>query len=148
MKTIVSMNEVELLGAAYDLADAVEKFMKTTDLASIRKNLPEIPEDATDKEKEALYKVQWKKNVKAMFHRCMKEQPEATCELLHCLVIPEHKKVIVEDEDGEEIEKELPELESLTGLDYLSALSEIISAPGLIDTFFKLVKSALENFGD
>ena len=129
MKTIISLPAEQLLVAAYDTAEAVEEFMHETELAELRKVMPEIPEGASGEETEAAYKAQWRKNVKAMVRRCLKERPEATVKVLRCLVIPE---------DGEE----------LNGFGLLAGAMEILNAPQVLEIFFKSVRLALETFDD
>ena len=60
----------------------LEKWLKDTDIINIRKNLPELPENVTDDEKDELMRKQAQANLSAMFDAIFDEHPDETIELL------------------------------------------------------------------
>lgn len=60
----------------------LEKWLKDTDIINIRKNLPELPENVTDDERDELMRKQAQANLSAMFDAIFDEHPDETIELL------------------------------------------------------------------
>lgn len=129
MKTIASLKGPEFLRACNRTRHAVSDFLTETKVLDIRKIMPIIPKDATEKRKKELFEKQSKKNISAMLDRVLDEYPEETYNLLCTLIIPD---------DGEELD----------GIDIITAGLELITAPKVMDFLFKLTKSAQTIMGD
>lgn len=64
---------------------AVEHWLTETDIMSIRKTQPVIPQDASEEEVKKILQEQALKNLSAMFDAIMDEHPKETVELLGLL---------------------------------------------------------------
>ena len=130
MRTIATLNGPEFLRACNRVRHAVADFLAETDVLTIRKILPEIPEDATDEEKKLLLQKQGRKNFGAMLDRLLDEKPEATYKLLCTLIIP--------DTPGQEPD----------GMDLITAGLDLVCAPKVMDFFIRSAKLAEQTMAD
>ena len=63
----------------------VEKWLTDTDVMNIRKNLPDIPDDASDEERKKMLTDQGMKNASAIFDSIFDEHPDETITLIALL---------------------------------------------------------------
>lgn len=71
----------------------VEKWLTDTDIMNIRKNLPDIPDDADEEKRKELMTEQGMKNASAMFDAIFDEHPDETIELIELLCFVSEKEI-------------------------------------------------------
>lgn len=84
-KNLTNCNLKEFMTQTRLIKHYVEKWLKDTDIMNIRKNLPEIPDDASDEERKELLTEQGMKNASAIFDVILDEHPDETVELIALL---------------------------------------------------------------
>lgn len=84
-KNLTNCNLKEFMTQTRLIKHYVEKWLKDTDIMNIRKNLPEIPDDASDEERKELLTEQGMKNASAIFDAILDEHPDETTELIALL---------------------------------------------------------------
>ena len=84
-KNLTNCNLREFVTQTRLIKHKVEKWLTDTDIMNIRKNLPDIPDDADDEERKKLLTEQGMKNASAMFDAIFDEHPNETVELLALL---------------------------------------------------------------
>ena len=91
MKTLANCKPSEFLRQTNRARKCAERWMEATDIASIRKRLPELNDDMTDEEKQAALEKQVKANMSAILDEALEKHPDETLELLAlvCFVEPE-----------------------------------------------------------
>lgn len=123
MKTLANCNPKEFLVQTNKIRKSVANWLSLTKVLEIRKNLPEIPKDATPEEKKKALSEQISKNAAAILDSVLEEHPEETAELLGllCFVDPD-------------------DLENHKMTEFLGAFSEIINCPEVIGFFTSLMQ--------
>lgn len=123
MKTLANCKPREFIRQTARIRHAVEKWLTLTDIANIRKRLPEYPEGASKAEKGKLLEEQARRNVDAILDAIMDEHPDETIELLGmmCFVEPEH-------------------IDDHTVSEYLGALSDMIEDKEVLRFFTSFMK--------
>lgn len=112
MRFIAELKDEELLPLAYDISDDVSKFMKTTNVLEIRKNLPPEGISATE---------QGRQNIKDMLKVICKDYPKETANILHKLWVL----------DNGETEDDIP--------NFVVSLSKLLNERWLIDFFISVM---------
>lgn len=128
MKTLANCSPREFLVQSNRIRKAVSKWLTLTKLLEIRKNLPKLPENATQEEREAAAAEQIQSNARAMLDSILDEHPEETAELLGLLCF-------VEPDD----------LDNHPMTEFFGAISEILNSKEIIDFFTSLVNLGSEN---
>lgn len=135
LKTLATCKPSEFLVQTNKVRKSAEKWLKITDFANIRKEVPDlktVPSDATDEERQQidaenakLMKEQSRKNFSKMLDAVMEEHPEETLELLAlcCFVDPKH-------------------VDDYPVSAYLSAFAEIMNDEDTLGFFTSLVQLA------
>lgn len=81
-KNLANCNLKEFFTQTTLIKHHVEKWLTETDIMNIRRNLPDIPEDATEEEKKKLLQDQGMANLSAMFNAIFDEHPDDTMILI------------------------------------------------------------------
>lgn len=102
-KNLANCDPIEFMGQAYRIKECAEKWMKATDILSIRSKKVEgleiINSDMSEEEagkirekNKALVSAQARKNFSEIFNSVFRDHPKETVELLGliCFVEPEH----------------------------------------------------------
>lgn len=84
-KNLTNCNLREFMVQTRLIKHYAEKWLNDTDIMNIRKNLPDIPEDADDEERKRLLTEQGMKNASAMFDAIFDEHPDETIQLIAML---------------------------------------------------------------
>lgn len=126
IKSLANCKPTEFARQTNKIRHYVEKWVKLTQVGEIRKHLPEIPEGATEEEKNALIKEQNFKNFSEMLDKALEEHPEETIGVLAmCCFIPP------EQADEQPIDL------------YFEVLSDLIESKAVTRFFILLVKLGL-----
>lgn len=128
MKNIANCNPVEFLVQTNKIRKRVKEWLDLTKVLDIRKNKPDIKEDASDEEKKAAINKQVKENLNGMLDKILDEYPKETAELLGLLCF-------IEPED----------LENHKASELFSAAAEIMNSQEVIDFFYSLAKLGVTN---
>ncbi len=127
VKSIANCKPSEFLRQTNAIRHYVEKWIKATDIAEIRKRLPEIPAGATDEEKKELMAKQSRENFSAMLDAALDEHPEETLGVLAlCCFLP------VEQADDYPMEH------------YIEALADLMESEAVMRFFTSLVRLGLK----
>lgn len=127
VKSIANCKPSEFLRQTNMIRHYVEKWIKATDIAAIRKRLPEIPEGATDEEKKELTAKQSRENFSAMLDSALEQHPDETLGVLAlCCFIP------VEQADDYPMEH------------YIEALADLMESEAVMRFFTSLVRLGLK----
>lgn len=84
-KNLTNCNLKEFMTQTRLIKHHVEKWLTDTDIMNIRKNLPDIPDDASDEERKELLTEQGMKNASAIFDSIFDEHPDETITLIALL---------------------------------------------------------------
>ena len=84
-KNLTNCNLREFMVQTRLIKHYAEKWLNDTDIMNIRKNLPDIPDDADDEERKRLLTEQGMKNASAMFDAIFDEHPDETIQLIAML---------------------------------------------------------------
>lgn len=126
IKSLANCKPTEFARQTNKIRHYVEKWVKLTQVGEIRKHLPEIPEGATEEEKNALIKEQNFKNFSEMLDKALDEHPEETIGVLAmCCFIPPEKA----DEQPIDL--------------YFEVLSDLIESKAVTRFFISLAKLGL-----
>ena len=92
MKNLANCKPSEFLRQTNLIRKAVSKWLTDTDIASIRRRMPDIPDTATDEEKQEAIQKQARENFGVIMDVILDEYPDETLELLAlmCFVEPDH----------------------------------------------------------
>lgn len=128
MKTLATCTPREFLKQTAKIRHKAANWLDITKILDIRKNVPEIPKEATFEERQQLIQGQAKKNLSKILDSILDEHPDETLELLGlmCFVEPE-------DVDNYSVEF------------YLDAVSELLSNKAVIRFFTSLVQLGQTN---
>lgn len=91
MKNLANCKPSEFLAQTNKIRKSVSKWLTATDIANIRKRMPELPEDVAEDDRKEAFAKQAKENLSAILDAILDEHPEETLELmaLLCFVEPE-----------------------------------------------------------
>lgn len=84
-KNLTNCNLREFMIQTRLIKHHVEKWLTDTDVMNIRKNLPDIPDDASDEERKKMLTDQGMKNASAIFDSIFDEHPDETITLIALL---------------------------------------------------------------
>jgi len=123
MKNLANCSPREFLKQSVLIRHAVEKWLTVTDIANIRKRIPNVPDTATPEERKTAYSEQAKKNAVAILDAIMEDHPDETVSLLAlcCFIDPN-------DVDKYPISE------------YMGAVSEMIENENVLRFFTSLLK--------
>lgn len=123
MKTLATCTPREFLRQTARIRHKVADWLDVTKILEIRKNVPDIPKDATEAERQALIQKQVKSNLSKILDAILDEHPDETLDLLAlmCFIEPE-------DVDNYSVEF------------YFDALAELLSNKAVIRFFTSLVQ--------
>lgn len=123
MKNLANCKPSEFLKQTNRIRKSVSKWLADTGVLSIRKRMPNIPDDATDEERKKAIEGQAQKNLSAMLDSILDEHPDETLELLAllCFVEPEN----VDDYEMTE---------------YLTSFNELINNKAVLSFFTSLMQ--------
>ena len=93
MKTLANCKPSEFLAQTNKIRKSVSKWLTATDIANIRKRMPELPEDVGEKDRKEAFAKQAKENLSAILDAILDEHPEETLELMALLCFVEPKDV-------------------------------------------------------
>jgi len=123
MKTLANCTPREFLRQTAKIRHVAANWMDATKILEIRKEKPNIPEDATFEERKAAIQEQTKKNLSKMLDAILDEHPDETLDLLALACFIEPKDV-----DNHPVTF------------YLEAIAELISNEAVIRFFASLVQ--------
>lgn len=125
MKNLANCTPREFLAQTVRIKKAASEWLTATDIANIRKRSPEITGDMTVEQKKEAWKKQSYENLSAMFDEMAEKHPEETLELMAmmCFVEPEH-------------------IDDHPMMEYMKALTEMLSNDAVIGFFLSLIKLA------
>lgn len=125
MKNLANCKPTEFFTQTVKIKKAVQNWLTVTEIMSIRKRMPPLPENMTQPEKKAVIEKQAQENLSAMFDAIMDKHPTETMNLLAmlCFVEPEN----VDDYPMSE---------------YLASLSEMMGSEAVIGFFTSLMRLA------
>lgn len=127
VKSIANCKPSEFLKQTNAIRHYAEKWIKATDIANIRKRLPEIPQGATEEEKKALLNKQSRENFSAMLDAALEDHPEETLGVLAlCCFIP------AEEADNYPMDH------------YIAALADLMESEAVMRFFTLLVRLGLK----
>lgn len=84
-KNLTNCNLREFMIQTRLIKHHVEKWLTDTDIMNIRKNLPDIPDGASDEERKKMLTDQGMKNASAIFDSIFDEHPDETITLIALL---------------------------------------------------------------
>lgn len=93
MKHLANCKPTEFLKQTNRARKYAADWLEKTDILNIRKIKPEIPEDATDEQKEKLIEEQVRENLDKILNAAMDKYPEETLELIALLCFVEPKDI-------------------------------------------------------
>jgi len=120
-KNLTNCKPREFFAQTNKIRKSAEKWLKDTDILNIRKNKPNLPENATDEQKEAAMAAQVKKNLSDMLEAIFDKYPNETLELLALLCFIDPKDI-----DEYPVEE------------YLTAFSDMIGNKAVLNFFTSL----------
>lgn len=122
MKTLANCKPSEFLVQTNKIRKSVERWLKLTDIAGIRKNVPAMKDGQSKEEYQAALNVAAKENMDKIFDAVLEAHPQETVELLGmlCFVEPEH-------------------VDDYPMTYYLSAINEIINDEAVLGFFTSLM---------
>jgi len=125
MKNLANCKPSEFLRQTNRIRKSVEKWLTETDIMSIRKRMPKMPDIVTPEERKKLMSEQARKNLSAILDAALEEHPDETLELLAlmCFVEPEN-------------------VDDYPVADYLGAFAELIGNRAVLDFFTSLMQLA------
>lgn len=123
MKNLANCKPSEFLKQTNKIRKSVSKWLADTDIMNIRKRMPNIPDDATDEERQQAIEGQAKKNLNALLDAILDEHPDETLELLALLCF-------VEPEDVDNYEM----------TEYLTSFNELINNKAVLSFFMSLTQ--------
>lgn len=123
MKTLANCKPSEFLRQTAKIRKQAEEWIALTNIMGIRKQMPDIPKDASVEERRALMNEQARKNLSKMLDAVLEQYPDETLKLIAavCFIEPDH----VDDYSVEF---------------YLNAISEIIGNEAVLNFFTSLMR--------
>lgn len=123
MKNLANCTPTEFFKQTNAIRKSVSKWLTDTDIANIRKRMPEVPEEASPEERKKALDRQATENFNAILDAVMEEHPDETLELLAllCFTDPKH----VDDHEMSE---------------YLGALAELMNNADVMNFFMSLTR--------
>ena len=123
MKTLANCTPTEFLVQTNKIRKSVANWLSLTKIGEIRKNLPDIPEDASEEEINKAKEKQVKINAQKILDMVLEEHPEETAELLGlvCFIEPE-------------------DLSKHSMAELFGGFNEIIGCKEIIDFFVSLIR--------
>ena len=123
MKNIANCTPREFLRQTNKIRKAVSNWLTLTKVMDIRKRLPQIPDDATEEQKDALIEAQVKDNINAVLDVIMDEHPDETADLmgLMCFIEPE-------------------DLDNHSMSEILGSVAEMLNCQDVLDFFISLAR--------
>lgn len=122
LKNLSNCKPSEFLKQTNKIRHAAAKWFDITDIMNIRRQQPELPEDADDDEIEKLRAEQAQKNLSEMLDSIMDKHPDETLELLALASFVEPKDV-----------------DKHTVSDYLGSFNELLNDPNVMGFFLSLL---------
>lgn len=122
MKNLANCKPSEFLAQTNKIRKSVSKWLTATDVISIRKRKPQIPDDATEEAKKQAMEEQAKANLNSMLDAILDEHPEETLELLALLCFVDPKDVDKHDTT-----------------EYLEAFTELLGNKTVLNFFTSLM---------
>lgn len=118
MKNLANCKPTEFMTQTNKIRKSVSKWLTDTDIMSIRKRVPKLPDDATDEERREALEGQINDNFNTIMDVIFEEHPQETLELLGlmCFVEPEN----IDDHEVTE---------------YLESFYELMSNPTVLNFF-------------
>lgn len=123
MKNLANCTPREFLRQTNKIRKAVSNWLTLTKVLDIRKRLPQIPDDATDEQKDALIEDQIKQNINAVLDVIMDEHPDETADLmgLMCFIEPD-------------------DLDNHSMSEILGSVAEMLNCQEVLDFFISLAR--------
>lgn len=123
MKTLANCKPSEFLVQTNKIRHAVEKWLKMTDIQSLREKVPPFVEGQTPAERKKALAEQSRKNLSAILDTIMEEHPQETVELLGmlCFIEPEN-------------------VDDYPVRDYLEAFNELLNDTAVVGFFMSLIR--------
>lgn len=125
MKNLANCNPSEFLRQTNKIRKSVSKWLTETDIANIRRRMPDVTDDMSDEDKTKAYEEQAKKNFNAILDAILDEHPDETLELLALICFVEPKDV-----DTHNI------------AEYLESFNEIMQNQTVLSFFTSLIRLA------
>lgn len=131
MKTLASCTPREFLVQSNKIRKSVANWLSLTKVLEIRRQLPDLPKNATEEERRKAMTAQIKANASAMLDAVLDEHPNETAELLGlmCFIEPD-------------------DLDNHRMTEFFGAIAEMLSSPEIIDFFISLAKLESMNTSD
>lgn len=128
MKNLANCTPTEFFTQTVKIRHAAADWFKDTNILTIRKKMPKLPDDVSPAEKQAAVMAQAKENALEIFTKVFEEHPDETIKLmaLACFVEPDH----ADDHTMEE---------------YMTAIMDMVESPAVIRFFGYVVRSGLKN---
>ena len=124
-KNLANCTPKEFMVQTRLIKKAVENWLTETDIMNIRKNMPELPEDIDEEQKQEKIKEQAMHNLSAMFDAIFNEHPDETVELLALLCfVP------------------VNEVDSYPMTYYMESITELLNDKAVWDFFISLAVAA------
>lgn len=123
MKNLANCTPREFLRQTNKIRKAVSNWLTLTKVMDIRKRLPQIPDDATDEQKDALIEDQIKQNINAVLDVIMDAHPDETADLmgLMCFIEPD-------------------DLDNHSMSEILGSVAEMLNCQEVLDFFISLAR--------
>lgn len=125
MKTLANCTPVEFLRQTNRIRHAAADLLKKADISEIRKRMPPLSGDETPEQKQKAMREQGKKNFSDILDALMETNAEDTAAVIGMMCFQNPNDV-----------------ESATGMEYLSAGLELIQSKPVMDFFLMLMGSA------
>lgn len=91
MKNLANCSVREFFAQTNKIRKSVANWLSLTQVLEIRKNVPAVPEGATEEERKEIMTAQAKENMAAMLDSILEKHPEETAEMLGlmCFIEPD-----------------------------------------------------------
>ena len=124
-KNLANCTPKEFMVQTRLIKKSVERWLTETDIMNIRKNMPELPEDIDEEQKQEKIKEQAMHNLSAMFDAIFEEHPDETVELLaHVCFVP------------------VSEIDNYPMTYYMESITELLNDKAVWDFFISLAVAA------
>lgn len=124
-KNLANCTPKEFMVQTRLIKKSVENWLTETDIMNIRKNMPELPEDIDEEQKQEKIKEQAMHNLSAMFDAIFEEHPDETVELLaHVCFVP------------------VSEIDNYPMTYYMESITELLNDKAVWDFFISLAVAA------
>lgn len=122
LKNLATCKPSEFLSQTNKIRKAVKNWLTLTDIMNIRKRMPELTDDMSDEEKEALVKKQTNENFNAILDSVLEEHADETLEVLALASFVDPKDV-----------------DNHTVKEYIRSFTELINDEDIISFFTSLI---------